>query len=74
MAESGYENRSEAFRDLLRHELDQKRLQVGDAKYGVGVLSYVYNRHERDLPLRRIAMPHAHHDVTVAGGPLAPAP
>lgn len=52
VAEKGYENRSEAFRDLLRDELDKKRLQVGDAKYCVGVLSYVYNHHERDLPRR----------------------
>jgi len=66
VAERGYKNRSEAFRDLLRHELDQKRLQVGDAKYCVGVLSYVYNHHERELPLRLIEMQHGHHDVTVA--------
>jgi len=62
----GYENRSEAFRDLLRHELDQKRRQVGDAKYCVGVLSYVYNHHERDLPRRLTVIQHKHHDVTVA--------
>jgi len=66
VAERGYENRSEAFRDLLRDELDKKRLQVGDAKYCVGVLSYVYNHHERELPRRLITMQHGHHDVTVA--------
>jgi len=66
VAEKGYENRSEAFRDLLRGELDKKRLQVGDAKYCVGVLSYVYNHHERELPRRLITMQHEHHDVTVA--------
>jgi len=66
VAEKGYENRSEAFRDLLRGELDKKRLEVGDAKYCVGVLSYVYDHHERELPRRLIAMQHGHHDVTVA--------
>jgi len=66
VAEKGYENRSEAFRDLLRGELDKKRLQVGEAKYCVGVLSYVYNHHERELPRRLITMQHGHHDVTVA--------
>ena len=66
VAEKGYENRSEAFRDLLRNELDRKRLQVGDAKYCVGVLSYIYNHHERELPRRLITMQHEHHDVTVA--------
>jgi CopG family transcriptional regulator, nickel-responsive regulator len=66
VAEKGYENRSEAFRDLLREELDKRRLQVGDAKFCVGVLSYVYNHHERDLPRRLTTMQHGHHDVTVA--------
>jgi CopG family transcriptional regulator, nickel-responsive regulator len=66
VAEKGYENRSEAFRDLLRDELDKKRLQIGDAKYCVGVLSYVYNHHERELPRRLTSMQHGHHDVTVA--------
>jgi CopG family transcriptional regulator, nickel-responsive regulator len=66
VAEKGYENRSEAFRDLLRDELDKKRLQIGDAKYCVGVLSYVYKHHERDLPRRLTIMQHGHHDVTVA--------
>ena len=41
VAERGYENRSEAFRDLLRDHLDKKRLEAGDAKFCVGVLSYV---------------------------------
>ena len=66
VAERGYENRSEAFRDLVRDELDRNRLEAGDAKYCVGILSYVYDHHERDLPLRLIAMQHGHHDVTVA--------
>jgi CopG family nickel-responsive transcriptional regulator len=66
VAERGYENRSEAFRDLLREELDKKRLQIGRAKFCVGVLSYVYNHQERDLPRRLTTMQHGHHDVTVA--------
>lgn len=66
VADKGYENRSEAFRDLLRSELDKRRLQMGGAKYCVGVLSYVYNHHERELPRRLIEKQHAHHDVTVA--------
>src|SRR3974390_2156525 len=66
VAEKGYENRSEAFRDLLREELDKKRVQAGYARFCVGVLSYVYNHHERDLPRRLTTMQHGHHDVTVA--------
>lgn len=66
VAEKGYENRSEAFRDLLRDELDRRRLETGDARFCVGVLSYVYNHHERDLPRRLTSMQHGQHDVTVA--------
>lgn len=66
VAERGYENRSEAFRDLLRRELDTQRLGAGDAKFCVGVLSYVYNHHERELPRRLTSMQHDQHDVTVA--------
>jgi len=65
-AEKGYENRSEAFRDLLRNELDRKRLQGAGSKFCVGVLSYVFNHHERDLSRRLTAKQHEHHDVTVA--------
>jgi CopG family nickel-responsive transcriptional regulator len=65
VAQRGHENRSEAFRDLLRDELDKRRLEVGDAKFCVGVLSYVYNHHERELP-RLTTMQHGQHDVTVA--------
>jgi len=66
VAEKGYENRSEAFRDLLRGELDKQRFEIGAAKFCVGVLSYVYNHHERELPRRLTTMQHRHHDVTVA--------
>jgi len=66
VAAKGYQNRSEAFRDLLRDELDSKRLQLGDAKYCVGVLSYVYNHHERELARRLTTMQHGSHEVTIA--------
>lgn len=52
----GFENQSEAFRDLLRDELDKKRLQVGDPKYCVGVLSYVDHHNEREPPRRLTVM------------------
>jgi CopG family nickel-responsive transcriptional regulator len=64
--ERGYQNRSEAFRDLLRGELGKGSLQEGTAKYCVGTLSYVYNHHERQLASRLTSMQHDHHDVTVS--------
>lgn len=62
----GYENRSEAFRDLIRRELGERRLAVGTAKYCVANLSYIYNHHERRLAERLTSLQHAHHDVAVA--------
>lgn len=64
--QKGYLNRSEAFRDLVRRELEETRIQEGKAKHCVATLSYVYNHHERQLSGRLTAMQHAHHDVTVS--------
>jgi CopG family nickel-responsive transcriptional regulator len=62
----GYMNRSEAFRDLVRCELEQDRVRKGVARYCVATLSYVYNHHERQLASRLTAMQHEHHDVAIS--------
>ena len=62
----GYENRSEAFRDLIRRKLGERRLTVGTAKYCVANPSYIYNHHERRLAERLTSLRHAHHEVAVA--------
>lgn len=66
----GYRNRSEAFRDLVRRELDDTRLARPDGAprrtHCVAALSYVYNHHERRLADRLISMQHDHHDLAVA--------
>lgn len=64
--EKGYHNRSEAFRDLLRRELEEDRVSKGVARYCVATLSYVFNHHERHLASRLTAVQHEHHDVTVS--------
>ena len=64
--EKGYQSRSEAFRDLLRGALGEQKLRAGKARHCVGVLSYVYNHHERQLASRLVGMQHDHHDVTVS--------
>ncbi len=60
----GYENRSEAVRDILRERLRAEQLApkaaVGDC---VACLSYVYNHHERELPKRVMDAQHASHDL-----------
>jgi CopG family nickel-responsive transcriptional regulator len=64
--QKGYLNRSEAFRDLVRRELEETRIREGSAKHCVATLSYIYNHHERQLSSRLTAMQHSHHDVTVS--------
>jgi CopG family nickel-responsive transcriptional regulator len=66
IAQRGYENRSEAVRDLLRAELQQTRVAADEAPHCVGCLSYVYDHHERDLAERMAHTQHAHHDIVVA--------
>jgi CopG family transcriptional regulator, nickel-responsive regulator len=64
--ERGYENRSEAFRDLLRHDLGEVRRQEHPQGPCIATLSYLYNHHERQLAMRLADMQHAHHDLTVS--------
>jgi CopG family transcriptional regulator, nickel-responsive regulator len=66
VAAHGYDNRSEAVRDLLRAELERQRQASGSSAHCVASLSYVYNHHERDLGERMTALQHAHHAVHVA--------
>ena len=62
----GYLNRSEAFRDLLRKELDQAELTGADSTWCVATVSYMYDHHERQLSNRLVQMQHDHHDVAIA--------
>jgi CopG family nickel-responsive transcriptional regulator len=64
--EKGYASRSEAFRDLLRGAITTQRFEKEVAEHCVGVLSYVYDHHERQLARRLMSMQHDHHDVTVS--------
>jgi CopG family transcriptional regulator, nickel-responsive regulator len=62
----GYENRSEAFRDLLRQDLRTVRLRDRPDEPCVATLSYVYNHHQRQLALRLTDLQHDHHELTVS--------
>ncbi|RTL44222.1 MAG: nickel-responsive transcriptional regulator NikR [Burkholderiales bacterium] len=62
----GYENRSEAFRDLLRQDLSNVRLRDRPDEPCVATLSYVYNHHQRQLASRLADFQHEHHDLTVS--------
>lgn len=62
----GYENRSEAFRDLVRHKLDATSIAEGNARNCVATVSYIYNHHERHLAARLMDAQHSHHDLTLS--------
>ena len=66
IATRGYQNRSEAIRDLARAGLRQAAQEAGSEQVCVGVLSYVYDHAARDLARRLTSTFHSHHDLTVA--------
>jgi len=63
---SGYTNRSEAVRDLIRDKLADAHLDKRRGGHCVATLSYVYNHHELDLARRLMDAQHAHHELTLA--------
>lgn len=62
----GYENRSEAIRDMVRKEIGSYRLKTEEAVYCVASLSYVFNHHERRLADRLSELQHHAHDLVVS--------
>ncbi len=65
LARKGYDNRSEAVRDLIREALTRDRLEHAPEGGCVGVLSYLYDHHERELSKRLTEVQHDHHDLSV---------
>jgi CopG family nickel-responsive transcriptional regulator len=55
IAARGYQNRSEAIRDLARSGLEQAAVEVAGSRQCVATLVYVYDHHARELPKRRAA-------------------
>ena len=66
ISDRGYENRSEAVRDLLRAELERTWRQRAPAGDCIACLSYVFNHHEHDLAERITSLHHEHHELTVS--------
>src|ERR1017187_1365023 len=64
--ERGYQNRSEAVRDMLRGQLSTLHTTKYRSLFCVANVSYVYNHHERDLAERLTLIQHQHHDLVVA--------
>jgi CopG family transcriptional regulator, nickel-responsive regulator len=67
MKHRGYDNRSEAVRDLIRSELERTGQDEPTPQlHCVACLSYVYNHHERELGERLTTRHHEHHDLTLS--------
>jgi CopG family nickel-responsive transcriptional regulator len=62
----GYQNRSEAVRDLVRAGLLQRQSDAPGATQCVASLTYVYDRKTRELPKRLANAFQDHHDLCVA--------
>jgi CopG family transcriptional regulator, nickel-responsive regulator len=60
IAKRGYTNRSEAFRDLIRDELVQKRWESPESNV-VGTVTLVYDHHVRMLSDKLTDMQHEFH-------------
>ena len=62
----GYDNRSEAIRDLARSGLQQAAIEVGGPDPCVAALVYVYDHGERELPKRLTRDFHEHLNLAQA--------
>ena len=62
----GYQNRSEAVRDLVRAGLIATQSVGGRARECVASLAYVYDRHTRELPKRLAHAFQDHHNLCLA--------
>ncbi len=61
----GYENRSEAFRDLIRDRLNDASLQSAEA-FVVGAVTLIYDHHSRLLPERLTELQHEYHELIIS--------
>jgi CopG family nickel-responsive transcriptional regulator len=65
IAQRGYTNRSEAFRDLIREALIEKTAEKPESLV-VGTLTLVYDHHVRLLSERLTAMQHDHFNLVLS--------
>src|SRR5512146_585360 len=64
LARRGYENRSEALRDLVRRELDQDAWQSGELT--CATVTIVYDHHVRELVDRLTGIQHDHGEYIIS--------
>ena len=66
IAARGYQNRSEAIRDLARAGIQQAARETGEKGECVAALVYVYDHAARDLSKRLVKNFHGHHEMSLA--------
>ncbi len=66
MAQRGYQNRSEAIRDLARSGMRQATEATGETGTCVAALVYVYDHEARELAKRLTHTFHDHHDLALS--------
>ncbi|WP_395688022.1 nickel-responsive transcriptional regulator NikR [Caenimonas koreensis] len=65
IAHSGYDNRSEAVRDLIRERLDRKDVDELATSQCSAIATYVYDHHDHTVMERLLSVQHEHHDLVV---------
>ncbi len=61
----GYDNRSEALRDLIRDRLNDAGLESGEG-FVVGAVTLIYDHHSRLLPDKLMQLQHDYHQVIIS--------
>jgi CopG family nickel-responsive transcriptional regulator len=65
ISDQGYENRSEAFRDLIRDRLVSSVVIAANA-FVVGTVTLIYDHHTRLLPEKLTDIQHEHHELIIS--------
>lgn len=65
LLQKGYQNRSEAIRDLIRAAIVEEKMDAGQEEM-VGTVTMVYNHHVRDLADKLTEHQHQHHHQIVS--------
>ncbi|SJZ70358.1 transcriptional regulator, CopG family [Trichlorobacter thiogenes] len=65
IAQKGYQNRSEAIRDLIRATIVEEKMDAGHEEM-VGTVTMVYNHHVRDLADKLTEHQHQHHHQVIS--------
>ena len=65
IAKSGYTNRSEAFRDLIRDRLVREQTAAPNTTV-VGTVTLIYNHHASGITDKLTEAQHTHHDLVVS--------